>query len=250
MSRTLSRTMHTTLKNNAPLTREEEATATEWELVTANIRFVVDVVAKEFAHVRELSFQEMVSAGVMGLIDAAKRFDPSYGNKFISYSIHWIRQSIFLDLKKTHLIRIPQSVLSNEYKAKVYGAGAISESQQAAVDHARTLKNPLSLEYQVEEDDATFAETVPDDAPLPDDELERQSERDAVLALLATLKPREADILSMYFGIGGYPEHTLEEIGLHYGFTRERARQIKKVALRKLQYPLNTSRRKLLQGLR
>ena len=231
------------------------------EMVRANLRFVVSV-AKKYQG-QGLSLADLINEGNYGLIKAAQRFDETRGFKFISYAVWWIRQAILQALaEQARTVRLPLNRI-----------GTISKIRKATARLAQTHERPpsvdeLAAELDVPPDkirdalhhasrsvsmDAPFAEgedntlldVLPDaDGPDPDVGLLDESLMADIERALASLAPREAEVTRLYFGIGREQPMTLEEIGQAYGLTRERVRQIKEKALRKLR---QTGRRQTLR---
>jgi RNA polymerase primary sigma factor len=232
------------------------------EMVRANLRFVVSV-AKKYQG-QGLSLADLINEGNYGLIKAAQRFDETRGFKFISYAVWWIRQAILQALaEQARVVRLPLNRI-----------GTISKIRKASARLAQAHNRPPNVEelaaeldlppekvrdalrHQVrhlsmdapfgEDDDNSLLDVLEgeDEAP-PDDALVGESVKEDVERALATLAPREAEITRLYYGIGREHPMTLEEIGQEYDLTRERVRQIKEKALRKLR---QKSRREELQG--
>ncbi|MEM6287981.1 MAG: RNA polymerase sigma factor RpoD/SigA [Bacteroidota bacterium] len=221
------------------------------QMVRANLRFVVSV-AKKYQG-QGLTLSDLINEGNYGLIKAAQRFDETRGFKFISYAVWWIRQAILQALaEQSRVVRLPLNRI-----------GTISKIRKASARLAQTYKRPPNVEELAEElelppakirdalrhqarhlsMDAPFGEEddnslldVLEDAGdvLPDEALLGESIKIDIERALATLAPREAEITRLYFGIGRETPMTLEEIGQEYELTRERVRQIKEKALRKL----------------
>ena len=221
------------------------------ELVQANLRFVVNI-ARQYLN-RGLPLSDLISAGNLGLLTAAERFDPTKGFKFISYAVWWIRQSIQKTLSEhTRLVRLPMnqiqllgriSKVSEQLQQEKEGDPGAEEIAVALnlpvsevmeiLDHARA---PYSLDETIDEDDKCSRLNIrPDqEQELPDAEAERASDKALLDEMLSHLNDREQYILRLYFGLGGTEGMTLEKIGQRMGVTRERVRQIKKQALEKL----------------
>jgi RNA polymerase primary sigma factor len=219
-------------------------------LTRANLRFVVSV-AKQYQN-QGLSLPDLINEGNVGLIKAAEKFDETRGFKFISYAVWWIRQSILQALaEQSRIVRLPlnqvgslnriSKVLSrfeqeNERKPT---AEELAAELDIPVDKiADTLKvssHHISVDAPfVEGEDNSLLDTlVNDDSPVADRELMNESLSQEIERALSTLTQRESDVIKMFFGIG-CQENTLEEIGETLGLTRERVRQIKEKAIRKL----------------
>ena len=214
------------------------------ELVRSNLRFVVSV-AKQYQN-QGLSLPDLINEGNLGLIKAAEKFDETRGFKFISYAVWWIRQSIL-----QALVRLPLNQVGSMNKInKAYqrfeqeherkpSAEELAEMLDIPVDKiAETLKMSgrhvsVDAPFVEGEDNSLIDVMVNEDSPNADRGLINESLSTEIGRALATLTPREADILRKFFGIGT-PEKTLEEIGDELHLTRERVRQIKEKAIRKL----------------
>ena len=224
------------------------------ELVQANLRFVVTV-ATHYQN-SELPLPELISIGNVGLIMAAKRFDGTRGFKFITYAVWWIRQAIQQALKEQHIVRLPinkideltriKNVLSKlEQKlGHLPDPGEIAEELSVNPDDMgmllRMAQTPVSLEalFDKDESDRCFRDLLPDDSYQGVEEIVSQEELKAeIQQALKTLTEQEAQVMCMYFGLGGKEAMTLEGIAVHFGRTRERIRQIKEKALMKLRSP-------------
>ena len=220
-------------------------------LTRANLRFVVSV-AKKYQG-QGLTLADLINEGNYGLIKAAQRFDETRGFKFISYAVWWIRQAILQALaEQSRVVRLPLNRI-----------GTISKIRKASARLAQTHERQpnieeLALELEVdvekvreamqhtgrhlsmdapfnEDDDNSLLDVLPDDDDAkPDDALMDESLKIDIERALNLLHPREAEITRLYFGIGREHPLTLEEIGQRFGLTRERVRQIKEKALRKL----------------
>ena len=220
------------------------------ELVRSNLRFVVSV-AKQYQN-QGLSLPDLINEGNLGLIKAAEKFDETRGFKFISYAVWWIRQSILQALaEQSRIVRLPLNQVGSmnkinkayqrfeqEYERKP-SAEELAEMLDIPVDKiADTLKRSgrhvsVDAPFVEGEDNSLIDVMVNEDSPNADRGLINESLSTEIGRALATLTPREADILRKFFGIGT-PEKTLEEIGDELHLTRERVRQIKEKAIRKL----------------
>ena len=230
------------------------------KLTKANLRFVVSV-AKQYQN-QGLSLPDLINEGNVGLIKAAEKFDETRGFKFISYAVWWIRQSILQALaEQSRIVRLPLNQVgslnkiskalskfeqeherrpSSEELAKELGVdeGKISDTLKVGGRHI-SVDAPF-----VEGEENSLLDVLQDsNSPNADKELIDESLAKEIDRALATLTERESDIIKMFFGIG-YQEMTLEEIGDKFGLTRERVRQIKEKAIRRLR---NNSRSKLLK---
>ena len=220
------------------------------ELVRSNLRFVVSV-AKQYQN-QGLSLPDLINEGNLGLIKAAEKFDETRGFKFISYAVWWIRQSILQALaEQSRIVRLPLNQVGSLNKInKAYqrfeqeherkpSAEELAEELDMPVDKiADTLKMSgrhvsVDAPFVEGEDNSLIDVMVNEDSPNADRGLINESLSTEINRALATLTPREADILRKFFGIGT-PEKTLEEIGDELHLTRERVRQIKEKAIRKL----------------
>ena len=220
------------------------------ELVRSNLRFVVSV-AKQYQN-QGLSLPDLINEGNLGLIKAAEKFDETRGFKFISYAVWWIRQSILQALaEQSRIVRLPLNQVGSmnkinkalqrfeqEYERRP-SAEELAEALDMPVDKiAETLKMSgrhvsVDAPFVEGEDNSLIDVMVNEDSPNADRGLINESLSTEINRALATLTPREADILRKFFGIGT-PEKTLEEIGDELHLTRERVRQIKEKAIRKL----------------
>jgi RNA polymerase primary sigma factor len=224
------------------------------ELVQANLRFVIDV-AKHYQH-RGLPLADLISAGNLGLLLAAERFDPTRGFKFISYAVWWVRQSIQQMLtEQTRLVRLPAnkvdllrriSKASDQLRQEREGdpdAEAIATVLDLPVAEVKgTLRSACVIrsldERSNEEDDRSLLDILTDEKQaLPDIEAEWASDQALWGKVLSRLDAREQYILRLYFGLEGMEERNLNQIGQLMGVTRERVRQIKERALEKLCHP-------------
>lgn len=220
-------------------------------LVRSNLRFVVSV-AKKYQG-QGLTLPDLISEGNYGLIKAARRFDETRGFKFISYAVWWIRQSILKALSdQARTVRLPQNRIGT--LSKMRKASDRLAQELGRRPRADEIADTLDLQVdKVEEGyrhgrraiyfDAPFSDdseqnlldiTPDEDIPLPDFHVTEESINIDVERALATLNPREAEITRLYFGIGREHPMTLGDIGERVGLTRERVRQIKERALRKL----------------
>ena len=231
-------------------------------LIKANLRFVVSV-AKQYQN-QGLSLPDLINEGNMGLIKAAERFDETRGFKFISYAVWWIRQSILQALaEQARIVRLPLNkigsiskinktftLLEQEFQREPTNeemAEILNTSTELIEDSLSISNTHMSMDAPVGdyESNNLYDILLNNDSPSPDDELITGSLRKEIERSLATLGEREADILRYYFGLNGYPPYTLEEIGDEFGLTRERVRQIKEKAIKKLK---NQYRNRLLRS--
>ena len=240
--------------------RRGDQTALE-QLTKANLRFVVSV-AKQYQN-QGLSLGDLINEGNLGLIKAAKRFDETRGYKFISYAVWWIRQSILQALaEQSRVVRLPlnrvgalnkigkmYSNLEQEYEREPTPdeiADMLEISPAEVTDTLRMSGRHLSIDapFAQGEDNRLLDIVHNDNQPPPDSRLMQESLRQEIDRALATLSPREAEVVRLYFGLGREHPLTLEEIGELFKLTRERVRQIKEKALRRLRH---TSRSKSLR---
>jgi len=232
------------------------------KLTQANLRFVVSV-AKQYQN-QGLSLGDLINEGNLGLIKAAQRFDETRGFKFISYAVWWIRQSILQALaEQSRVVRLPLnrvgalnkigkafSSLEQEYE-RVPSPEEIAEELEMKINEVTdTLKmsgRHLSMDapFSQGEDNRLLDIIHNDMQPPPDSNLMDESLSKDIERSLATLSPREAQVIRLYFGIGIDHALTLEEIGEKFRLTRERVRQIKEKAIRRLRH---TSRSKALRA--
>ena len=232
------------------------------KLTKANLRFVVSV-AKQYQN-QGLTLPDLINEGNLGLIKAAQRFDETRGFKFISYAVWWIRQSILQALaEQSRIVRLPLNKIGSINKInKTY---AFLEQSHERPPSAEEIANELDMTINdVKESMKNSGRHVSMDAPLvegedsnlydvlrsgespnPDKELIHESLRTEIERALETLTPREADVIKLYFGLGNHHPMTLEEIGETFDLTRERVRQIKEKAIRRLRH---NSRSKLLKS--
>jgi RNA polymerase primary sigma factor len=230
------------------------------KLTRANLRFVVSV-AKQYQN-QGLSLPDLINEGNLGLIKAAEKFDETRGFKFISYAVWWIRQSILQALaEQSRIVRLPLnqvgslnkinkafSKLEQEYERKPTPeelAEALELPKEKVADTLRVSGRHVSVDapFVDNEDNSLLDVLVNNDSPNADNALINESLSKEVDRALATLTERERDIIKLFFGISTQ-EMTLEEIGEKFRLTRERVRQIKEKAIRRLRH---TSRSKLLK---
>ena len=233
------------------------------EMVQANLRFVVDV-AKKYQN-RGLSLSDLISAGNLGLLTAAERFDGTKGYKFISYAVWWIRQSILQSIAEhARTVRLPLnkvSLLKDISKAsRKLGQGRESDPAieeiaeeldvpaQEVLDTMLSARTVRSLDEAFEEDDERSLLNILADSSqeTPDADVLRESARVQLEEVLNGLDERELRIIRLYFGLDGNEALTLEQIGGLMGLTRERIRQLKERALSKLRHPIRNQTLKTL----
>ena len=230
------------------------------KLTRANLRFVVSV-AKQYQN-QGLSLPDLINEGNLGLIRAAQKFDETRGFKFISYAVWWIRQSILQALaEQSRIVRLPLNQVGslNKITKELSKFEQENERRPSAEELAERLGMPvdkvsdtlkvsgrhISVDAPfVDGEDNSLLDVLPnDDSPMADQSLNQESLSKEVDRALKQLYEREREIIKMFFGIG-YPEMTLEEIGEKFDLTRERVRQIKEKAIKRLK----GSKSKLLKG--
>jgi RNA polymerase primary sigma factor len=221
------------------------------KLIKANLRFVVSV-SKQYQN-QGLSLPDLINEGNLGLIKAAQRFDETRGFKFISYAVWWIRQSILQALaEQARIVRLPLNKIGSinkinrtfsELEQRFEREPSVQEIAQVlemAPDEVKeSLKSSgrhVSMDAPITSDEEGSMYDVLDnkDTPSPDKGLITDSLRKEIERALSTLTHREANIIRLYFGLNGKHAHTLEEIGEEFNLTRERVRQIKEKAIKRL----------------
>ncbi|MEM5564004.1 sigma-70 family RNA polymerase sigma factor [Psychroserpens sp. AS72] len=231
------------------------------KLTKANLRFVVSV-AKQYQN-QGLTLPDLINEGNLGLIKAAQRFDETRGFKFISYAVWWIRQSILQALaEQSRIVRLPLNkigainkinktfaFLEQSHERPPSPEEIAKELDMTINDVKESLKNSgrhVSMDAPlVQGEDSNLYDVLRSgESPNPDRELLHESLRTEIERALETLTPREADVIRLYFGLGNQHPMTLEEIGETFELTRERVRQIKEKAIRRLKH---TSRSKILK---
>jgi RNA polymerase primary sigma factor len=257
--------------NSVPLlTREEEyecavAAAAGDEkakdrLVKANLRFVVNV-AKKYQN-QGLPLMDLISEGNIGLINAVERFDATKGYHFISYAVWWIRQSILKAIcEKSRMIRLPLNranelvqidkarkvVMNNRTEEAELReiAGLLNMSQEHVRDIVNISRDMVSLDspVSVDRDASSVGDFLEDDQyEQPENYVIEANLRDDIDEVLASLTPKEAEVIRYRYGLNGYKAMSLKEIGDLFNLTKERIRQIEKKAIRRLQHPSRMSR--------
>jgi RNA polymerase primary sigma factor len=220
-------------------------------LARANLRFVISV-AKKYQN-RGVSLTDLIQEGNVGLVTAARKFDPEQGVKFISYAVWWIRQAILASLANHgRAVRVPLNRASDlarifrekERLKQELGREPSSEELAKATDLTPELVESLQTLNAAEirldapigdsEDSQLVERFITEEAAEPEIEVENRLLTEAVSEALTTLEDRDAKVLRLYFGLEGEREHTLEEIGNMLGVTRERIRQLRDRALRRL----------------
>ncbi|MDB4767334.1 RNA polymerase primary sigma factor [Arenibacter nanhaiticus] len=231
------------------------------KLTKANLRFVVSV-AKQYQN-QGLTLPDLINEGNLGLIKAAQRFDETRGFKFISYAVWWIRQSILQALaEQSRIVRLPLNkigsinkinktfaFLEQAHERQPSAEEIAKELDMTVEDVKQSLKNSgrhVSMDAPlIDGEDSNLYDVLRSgESPNPDRELLHESLRTEIERALETLTPREADVIRLYFGLAGQHSMTLEEIGETFDLTRERVRQIKEKAIRRLKH---TSRSKILK---
>lgn len=221
-------------------------------LTKANLRFVVSV-AKQYQN-QGLSLPDLINEGNLGLIKAAEKFDETRGFKFISYAVWWIRQSILQAIaEQSRIVRLPLNQVGsinrinrilnkfeqeNERRPSVDEiADKVDLPEDKIVDAMKAPSKHISVDAPfIEGEDNSLLDVLPNaDSPMADNELVMESLRAEISSALNVLNERERNIIEAFFGIN-QPEMTLEEIGDKYGLTRERVRQIKEKAIRRLRH--------------
>jgi RNA polymerase primary sigma factor len=240
--------------------REGDQAALE-KLTKANLRFVVSV-AKQYQG-QGMTLPDLINEGNLGLIKAAKRFDETRGFKFISYAVWWIRQSIIQAIsEQSRMVRLPLNKIGAISKINK-GASALEqqlereasaqeisefldlpEQEVSNVLHMNTRHVSVDAPFQDGEDHGLLDVMINEDSPKADKTLIVESLRAEINRSLATLTDRESEVIKMFYGIDGYREISLEEIGAKFDLTRERVRQIKEKAIKRLK---NNTRSKLLK---
>ncbi len=231
------------------------------KLTKSNLRFVVSV-SKQYQN-QGLSLPDLINEGNLGLIKAAQRFDETRGFKFISYAVWWIRQSILQALaEQSRIVRLPLNKIGSINK--INKAYAKLEQKYERAPNVNEIANLLEItENEVKESMKNAGRHVSMDAPLiqdednnmydvlrndegptPETKLMYDSLKKEIGRAISTLTPREADVIKLYFGLNQSHPMTLEEIGERFDLTRERVRQIKEKAIRRLKH---TSRSKILK---
>ncbi len=223
------------------------------KMVKANLRFVVSV-AKQYQN-QGLSLTDLINEGNLGLIKAAQRFDETRGFKFISYAVWWIRQSIMQAISEhSRIVRLPLNKISTISKVRKALAELEQKLEREPLNAEIALFTDLSNE-EVKYSRGNTKKHLSMDAPLgndkedyynmyemivneeclhPDEKLLKESLEKEIDKLLLSLPEREAEIVRLFFGLKGHLAHNLEEIGIHFNLTRERVRQIKERAVKRL----------------
>jgi RNA polymerase primary sigma factor len=235
------------------------------KLTKANLRFVVSV-AKQYQN-QGLSLGDLINEGNLGLIKAAKRFDETRGFKFISYAVWWIRQSILQALaEQSRIVRLPlnrvgalnkigkaYSTLEQAFEREPSADELAEQLDMSLYEVSDTLKisgRHLSIDAPfVHGEDSRLVDIMPNqNQPLPDHSLINESLKIEIQRALNTLSPRERDVLKLYYGLDQENPLTLEEIGEKFKLTRERVRQIKEKAIRRLKHASKSKQLKTYLG--
>ena len=222
------------------------------KLTKANLRFVVSV-AKQYQN-QGLSLPDLINEGNLGLIKAAEKFDETRGFKFISYAVWWIRQSILQAIaEQSRIVRLPLNQVGsvskinrvlNKFEQEHERRPSVDEiaekidlPEDKIIDAMKVNGRHISVDapFVEGEDNSLLDIMINDDAPMADRTLVMESLRDEISRALTLLNERERNIIECFFGIG-QPEMTLEEIDERFGLTRERVRQIKEKAIRRLRH--------------
>jgi RNA polymerase primary sigma factor len=232
-------------------------------LTKANLRFVVSV-SKQYQN-QGLALPDLINEGNLGLIKAAERFDETRGFKFISYAVWWIRQSILQALaEQARIVRLPLNKIGNinkinrafsELEQKFerppsaeelaeFLSCSTDEIKQSLAQNGRHISMDAPLIESDESSSNMYDVLVGDSLPSPESNLVLESLRSDIRRSLTTLTPRESEVISMFYGLEGKAPLSLEEIGDRFELTRERVRQIKEKAIRRLKH---TSKNKMLQ---
>ncbi len=231
------------------------------KLTKANLRFVVSV-SKQYQN-QGLGLPDLINEGNLGLIKAAQRFDETRGFKFISYAVWWIRQSILQALaEQVRIVRLPLNkigALNKLNKVRILleqDLGRPPEPEEIANKLDIPVRNVKEILYNsrrhvsvdaplIQDEDATMLDMMrSDNVPTPEKGLLYESLRKEIERAVSTLSAREADIIRLFYGLEGKFPHTLEEISERFNLTRERVRQIKEKAIKRLK---QTSRSKILK---
>ena len=235
------------------------------QLVKANLRFVVSV-AKQYQN-QGLSLGDLINEGNLGLIKAAKRFDETRGFKFISYAVWWIRQSILQALaEQSRIVRLPlnrvgalnkigkaYSSLEQEFEREPSASELANELEMDVHEVADTLKiagRHVSMDAPFQQgEENRLLDVLPNEhQPSPDQNLMTESLKVEIERALSTLTEREAEVIKLYFGLNSEHSLTLEEIGEKFNLTRERVRQIKEKAIRRLRHASRSKNLKAYLG--
>ena len=259
--REISRTKNLSLDEEAGLAlriRQGDRRALN-KLITANLKFVVSV-CRNYQN-QGLPLTDLINEGNLGLIRAAKRFDETKHFKFISYAVWWIRQAILQALaEQSRIINIPLNRVSAIHRIGKAGirleqklgrsvspmelSGHLSLAESEISECVQLSANPVSLEAPLQSDeDGRLGDVLKDEkCESPEEPVMLDNLRDEVRKVLGTLGQREEEVVRLYFGIGVDTGYTLEEIGVRFNLTRERVRQIKEKALKRLKHSSRSKR--------
>lgn len=234
-------------------------------LIKANLRFVVSV-SKQYQN-QGLTLPDLINEGNLGLIKAAQRFDETRGFKFISYAVWWIRQSILQALaEQARIVRLPLNKIGSinkinrtfaDLEQKYEREPSVQEIAEALEvapddikDSLRSSGRHVSMDAPITpgEEGNMYDVLLSFDTPSPDKGLLTDSLRREIERALSTLTYREANIIRLYFGLNGKHQHTLEEIGEEFSLTRERVRQIKEKAIKRLKHTTRSKNLKTYLG--
>lgn len=246
---------------------QTDAPDADWaleRLVKANLRFVVSV-AKQYQN-QGLSLGDLINEGNLGLIKAARRFDVNRGFKFISYAVWWIRQSILQALaEQSRIVRLPLNrvgalnkiskkfnELEQEFEREPTPqelAESLEMSPEEIAETMRLAGKHLSVDAPLQQgEDNRLLDILPNEAQMPpDNQLIHESLRMEINYVISSLTERESEVVRLFFGLDGQ-SLTLEEIGEKFGLTRERVRQIKEKAIRRLQHTTKSKSLKVYLG--
>ena len=221
------------------------------ELARANLRFVISV-AKKYQN-RGVSLTDLIQEGNVGLVTAARKFDPEQGVKFISYAVWWIRQAILASLANHgRAVRVPLNRASDlarifrekerlkQEKGREPTTDELAEATHLTPELVESLQTLNSAEIRLDapigdsEDSQLVERFITEEAAEPETKVESRHLTETITEALSTHEPRDGKVLRLYFGLEGEREHTLEEIGNMLGVTRERIRQLRDRALRRL----------------
>lgn len=232
--------------------------AARQKLIESNLRLVVSIAKKYMTRTR-IPFLDLVQEGNVGLVTAVEKFDYTRGLKFSTYATYWIKQAISRAItEQSRMIRIPTNVIealskmnkiTHELLQKLNREPTTEEIATAmgvSMDTVKKLqtivKEPISMEITLsEDDDSSIGDLVADETEEPMEKLWKEDVSKKIHEILATLDPREAEIIAMRYGIGFPKARTLEEIGKQFGLTKERIRQIETKALHKLRNPIRST---------
>ena len=238
---------------------EQDDPKAQEELVNANLRFVIHV-ARNYQN-QGLPMADLINEGNMGLLTAARKFDPQKGCKFITYAVWWIRQNILKALEvQTRAIRVPANIINDLNKLRKveselsqnleYDPNPVELSEASGLPLKKihyTLEaicNTVSLDTPMYDNNTvTLQEALPDpDMPTPEESVIEDDMYHDIHDALNTLPERDQDVLNLYFGLDNTQSATYQNIGNRLGISRERVRQIKEDALKKLRHPTHTKR--------